>query len=291
MAKTVIITSSSSVNEHPSFEQLSNYVFKQLPVETKMEVEAHLKVCSKCRTITEGIQTYRKATGATQMSMETYLQAFGQQQEQLIDKHYANASQKQAKGHPISGQFGIAKGKRHKWCYPIAAMLIGCMMILFSLQFFNFQRSPVVLAEKQLKESFYTPLVIRGMGIDTIAEQVWTQAVLAYKRHDFKAAVSYIEWLDNHYELNDEQRYFRALSHLYFPERDMITAIDQLEVLSQNSARFGEQSKWFLSLAYVLEDKKHIAQPLLEEMVADHSWKHEEAAQLLDLVKVKNKKR
>ena len=107
----------------------------------------------------------------------------------------------------------------------------------------------------------------------------------AYTDEDYQTAVQLgTELLQNPTNDRIENTFYLALSHFYL--QDFEVASQLLTPLAQDiqtGGRFEQETKWFLSIAYLKIGQDNLARPLLEELKENQGWKSEAARQFLDL--------
>lgn len=110
--------------------------------------------------------------------------------------------------------------------------------------------------------------------------------IKAYTDEEYKTAVQLgTELLQNPANDRIENTFYLALSHFYL--QDFEAASQLLTPLAQDiqpGGRFEQETKWFLSIAYLKIGQENLARPLLEELKENQGWKSEAAGQFLKLL-------
>lgn len=118
------------------------------------------------------------------------------------------------------------------------------------------------------------------------AEEKQKTFIKAYTDEDYQSAVQIgNELLQNPANDRIENTFYLALSHFYL--QDFEAASKLLTPLAQDiqaGGRFEQETKWFLSIAYLKTGQENLAQPLLEELKENQGWKSEAAGQFLELL-------
>lgn len=134
----------------------------------------------------------------------------------------------------------------------IAALGIGWFMVN------NQQVGPTQLAENYLEEVYAAPTVVRGEN----TEEVWNEAVTAYKESKFDKSAQLIEQVIASGKGKDIHRFYLGLSYLYKSNGDPQKAIKEFKQIKEGY--YFESAKWYESLAQLKLNNKVEAKALLE---------------------------
>ena len=138
------------------------------------------------------------------------------------------------------------------------------------------------LASNFIDQGFYENQEV-SKGEENV-EQLKLNAVFAYNQKDFPTAIKHWEAVVSSAAADETAYFFLGLSHLYNKTYD--NAITNLQKAQgfENTNKFEEETRWFLSLAYLkngdLENAKTALLSINEGM-----WNHDKALQLLNELK------
>ncbi len=285
--------------QHYSFDLLTDYVEGKLTTEKNNLIQAHVQDCEICAGVLEGIQFFYAEKSKQRTDLDSYLNDFQEEQEELIELSYdAEVGTDEAestnnvtpKKEAIIRSIGddqstnerqatnqAATGSWRRWL-AIAAMVIVLLGVGLFLQMQNSSGNTAQLADNYLEKSFYNPTSTRGDNNNTAA---WTQAVEAWQKKEFKKASQVLEPLAQAATITQEQEYFLALSYLYQNPAQTDKAIPILQKLQASNGRFQQQADWFLSLALVQKEDIKAAKTQLQQIIDQKGWKAKQASELI----------
>ena len=113
-------------------------------------------------------------------------------------------------------------------------------------------------------------------------ETIELKAFIAYESGKYDKAISLFEQMTNEKNTNYAEFY---LGQSYMANQKIVEAIDIFEKLVDKSAKYSNESRWFLSLAYLKNKDKKNALHHLEIIVANSSYKSEEAKSIINALK------
>lgn len=116
------------------------------------------------------------------------------------------------------------------------------------------------LAANYLEQPYAPPIVNRGEVENT--EQLWQEAVIAYKTNKFDKSAHNIENIIKQNQGKDIHHFYLGLSYLYQSPADYQMAVESLGKIEKG--HYWESAKWYKSLAHLQLNEKNEAKVLLE---------------------------
>lgn len=174
---------------------------------------------------------------------------------------------------------GLARTRRLqliRWGGSIAAaILIGFAIWQISSPQLDYQ----ALTAEYLSE--HMPETDRGKGWAEVLDQR-NAAIQAYVTEDFVGAAELWKLVSEAEQAEAKDFFYLGLSYLFQKESQSEAAITALQQAMQFSDKsIQEESRWYLSLAYLQAEQPQNALPLLQEIVDRREWKHANARKLL----------
>jgi len=158
--------------------------------------------------------------------------------------------------------------------FAAAAMLVAALGLgWFALN--NQGGNYTQLAANYLEQPYAPPVVNRGETQN--AEQLWQEAVVAYKTNRFDKSAQNIENIIGQNQGKDIHHFYLGLSYLYQTPAHYQKAIESFENIKND--HYLESANWYKSLAYLQLNNKAEAKNLLERL-GNSSYK-KEAGKLL----------
>jgi len=153
----------------------------------------------------------------------------------------------------------------------IAAVLL--LSIALSLLFLPNNQEPIFA--KHLETPYFSsPSKTRGSG-----ENDW---VKTYQLRNYKEMAAVLTQKEQTSGLDAEQKFYLGLAYLYQNENHISKAVAYLEAAKQENPIFYEStSHWYIALAHLKNQENEVAKKYLKEIVANKSWKHKDAQELL----------
>lgn len=118
------------------------------------------------------------------------------------------------------------------------------------------------------------------------AQDPWHVAKQEYANGNFQEFLENIQGI----EINEEQRFFKALALLYGKPPMFIQSISEFETILQNEPTgiFAEESQWYLAIAYMATEDYEKSEVILNYIISVKGWNHEKARTLLTKHKQQN---
>lgn len=166
----------------------------------------------------------------------------------------------------------------YRWVAAVAATLILGILGWQLLQ----PTSPSYqeLAQAYLAEEPFANNEVRK-GSEDVGE--WrAEAIQAYNQKEYKKSAAVREKVIASGKATEEDYFYQGLSYLYQGEARAAAAITNFQAaLAQPNRNLQAEANWFLALAYLQNGQLPEAEELLQMIVADQSWKKDNAAALL----------
>lgn len=142
----------------------------------------------------------------------------------------------------------------------IAAIFI--FFLVSSIVIYNYLQPPEVkeLVLSYLDEPYRSPAFYKS-GQNEVVE--WK---IAYQSGDYPQAITLLEDFTKQDSSDLEARFYLGLSYLYKTDPEPAAAVDHLKLVLEGKSRYGEQSLWYLGLAYYLEGDVPSAINILEKI-------------------------
>jgi len=160
------------------------------------------------------------------------------------------------------------------WIKMAAAALVFLALGVGLFMMTNQNMSSPQLAQNYLEEPYAAPVVSRGES----AEEIWNEAIVAYKKEDYNQAVSLIQQIVDKGEAKDIHRFYLGLSQLYKNNSTPKKAIEQFQEIK--SGYYFDSAKWYEGLAYLKLDNQEQAKAVLSKI--KDSSRSNEVSKLLD---------
>lgn len=138
------------------------------------------------------------------------------------------------------------------------------------------------LASNFIDQGFYENQEI-SKGEESV-EQLKLNAIFAYNQKDFPTAIKYWEAVVSIGVVDETAYFFLGLSHLYNKTYDKAIANLQKVQSFENGNKFEEETRWFLSLAYLKSGDLKNAKIALTS-IDEGMWNYDKALQLLNELK------
>lgn len=240
-------------NDRIDLELLINYVEGSVTEDTRRSIHQYLKENEEERLVIEGIRTYYHKYGMDRDSMLAYLQ-------NTKDTFLITFKEHTAKRRTMPQWIG--------WAAALLVMCVGGVVYLLIGEGNNHQPS----LASYLSEPYQVTVFLSDQSADA-----WVEA---YQSGDYAQASALLDHLLQKPQDNPALLlYYAGLSHLYQQPPQPQQAIQYLSQV--NEGPFTQQARWYLALAYLLDEQTSEAQSLLENIVAAQTFHHEEAAELL----------
>lgn len=202
--------------------------------------------------------------------------------ERVLQSHFAEED-KARWTRRLAEEFGVrrnpvkVKTAYHRWWIGLAAAIAGLVVwTIFPSQPNQLQQ----LTDEMLAVPFANSE--ERKSLDSLSE-LKVAAIAAYNQGDFKtAAARRQQYVDQTTAAGKEDFFYLGISYLYQRPARPKRAVEQLEKAYRfTGGRYHRETRWFLALAYIKDERYSDARPLLQMIVTDAKWRVEEAMQLL----------
>lgn len=154
----------------------------------------------------------------------------------------------------------------------IAAMLL--LTIAVSLLFFPINEKSLYVKHLEIA---YSPSPSDTRTADAVE---WLEA---YKNKNYTQVATILSQKEQNTSLNTEEKFYLGLAYLYQNQGQNKKAIAYLQqAKSENPILYEENANWFTALAYLKDKQNKAARQILQEIIENKSWKHQDAKQLLE---------
>ena len=136
------------------------------------------------------------------------------------------------------------------------------------------------LVANYMSQNHPSPVVV--MGTEEETDREWRAAVKAYQEGRYELVIPLLEKLTSNKPDVAEQHFYLALCHLYVAEPNAEKAVSHFEQAKKlNPVKYGEQSDWYMALAWLSLGEQERAIQILEEIEVKGGWKSNEAWKIL----------
>jgi hypothetical protein len=164
------------------------------------------------------------------------------------------------------------------WIGAIAAAIL--LLFVLNPGLFQFSEPPY----QQLADNYLTQDFFQNQGAskgDEDVELLKLNAVMAYNRKDFLAAIDNYEKVIASDDGEEQHFFFLGMSYLYNENYDKAVEVLSPIAAKEEGAKFKQEAQWFLSLAYLKSNNPNEARLLLE-LIKNGSWNADKASLLLE---------
>lgn len=236
-----------------NYELIKDYLDGTLESKARKEVEILLKEDEVARAIARGILILNEEFKQDEEKIEDYLDSLQTEQINKIRSH-----------HSTGRRFPFLK---------IAASLV--LLIIASVSIYKYASpDPEGYLDAQLAEPYQAPSVTRS-GAETYDD--YLSGMDDYRDQKYHEAYSRLSTLDKSAAI-----FYSGLCKLYLEDYD--TAIELLNKDQLKASLFNQQSKWYLSLAYIKTGQNEKAMKLLQEISKLGAFKSKEAEKMKKLL-------
>ena len=158
-----------------------------------------------------------------------------------------------------------------------AALLIAVFAIILSINTNNLDQQ----LNDHIAQHHHAPTTT--MGTPNSNER-WELAIVAYQQAEYEGAATQISAIIDDGTTTPELYFYLGLCQLYQHEANYEAAVDNFNRVLATSNAFQEETKWFISLAYLKLQQLEDARRHLEQLANAQGWKSIEARQLLESV-------
>jgi len=238
--------------ESMNLELLIDYVEGSASEATRQQVDQYLNENEEERLIIDGIRVYYQKYGMDRQGMLAYLQdAKTTSLSELMERTTIKR--------PIPQWIG--------WAAALLVMCLGVAAYLLIGERNNDQYSIMAYLSEPYPATAFLSGQKSGAWVD------------AYQTGDYQQSAALLESMVQHQQDDTMLMYYAGLSHLYMHPPQLEPAITYLSQV--NEGALVPQSRWYLALAYLLNEQKEKAHSLLQQIVDTQAYQHEEAAELL----------
>lgn len=163
--------------------------------------------------------------------------------------------------------------KKHqfiKWVIFASVIMLLGLLAYFLISTTN--QDPIQYAMTEVEQTITHPGITKGVSNDS---EFRTKAIVAFNDSKFETAISNFMKIELP---TDDDRFYTAMSHLYI--ENYPTAINGLKALSNKEILISQESRWYLSLAYILSNDTISAKSTLQA-IGPADWNYQKATTLI----------
>lgn len=173
--------------------------------------------------------------------------------------------------------------KRRRFLYVAMAAAAALLFLLVAFPFIrqSSDTSVQALAMEYLEEPY--PNNMMKKGEQTSIPETRLKAIAAYNQTDYIDAKGFYKQIIQSDEVEVGDYLYLGLSELYTENyADAVAYLEEAKPLTITNHKFEQEVNWFLSLAYVQNQQVEDARLLLQTIVRDKTWMHQNASKLLE---------
>jgi len=246
----------SSIDLH----MLLDYVEGKVDAAKKEKIGQYLETHAIEKEMVEGMQAYYEEYGPSREEMLAFLEKSQKRTVNKVMERHQQLHQKRNQRFLLQKRLSVA-----------AMILVTFGIVLYLL--LPSTSTENILVSEYLSTPYPVGNLVRSQG----TTDDW---VTAYSQQNYQEASIYLEELLQNHPDSVALRFAAGLSYLYQPSPNPTASIAHLERIKAN-VMYGEQAKWFLALAYLLNEQQTPAKELLNDITTHQTYQYRHAQELL----------